>query len=140
MGLQWALSCQNMLIKPTCDCAAVHVDMGGYILSSANRDTIYVVQEVLWQKAGLASEQMHKSVVAIWHVQRVLAKKRDPLTHVLFIDECLTDDAPLPTEHFWYDCVCIQIRCCLTWVAPVCNTFDTSCGACLQQVTLHQWF
>lgn len=60
-----------------------------------------VLQEVLWQKLSLAAEQMHKSVVAVWHVQRVLAKKRDPLTHVLFIDECLEEDAPLPTEHFW---------------------------------------
>ena len=64
-----------------------------------------MLQEALWQKLSLASEQMHKSVVAIWHVQRVLAKKRDPLTHVLFIDDCLTEDSPLPAEQFWYAAV-----------------------------------
>ena len=42
------------------------------------------------------------SVVAVWHVQRVLAKKRDPLTHVLFIDECQDEQSPLPSEHIWY--------------------------------------
>ena len=68
-----------------------------------------VLQEVLWQKLSLAAEQMHKSVVAVWHVQRVLAKKRDPLSHVLFINECLEENAALPTEKFWYvACPCIM--------------------------------
>jgi len=31
-----------------------------------------------------------------------LAKKRDPLTHVLFIDGCLDEMSPLPSEHIWY--------------------------------------
>ena len=47
-------------------------------------------------------EKLRLSLVAVWHVQRVLAKKRDPLTHVLFIDECLNDDSPLPSEQIWY--------------------------------------
>ena len=47
-------------------------------------------------------DKLRVSVVAVWHVQRVLAKKRDPLTHVLFIDECLNEESPLPSEQLWY--------------------------------------
>ena len=60
-----------------------------------------MLQEHLWQKLSLLMEKLRLSVVAIWHVQRVLAKKRDPLTHVLFIDECLDSEGPLPSEQIW---------------------------------------
>lgn len=56
----------------------------------------------MWQKLSLLMEKLRLSIVSIWHVQRVLAKKRDPLTHVLFIDECLDEDSPLPSEQIWY--------------------------------------
>ncbi|KAL3159741.1 hypothetical protein ABBQ38_010147 [Trebouxia sp. C0009 RCD-2024] len=58
-------------------------------------------QEHMWQKLSLLMEKLRLSIVSIWHVQRVLAKKRDPLTHVLFIDECLDEDSPLPSEQIW---------------------------------------
>ena len=42
------------------------------------------------------------SAVEVWHLQRVLAKKRDPLTHALFLDVVAPgDDDPLPLDRFW---------------------------------------
>ena len=34
---------------------------------------------------GEAAEQLHDSAMAVWHLERVIAKKRDPLSHELFI-------------------------------------------------------
>ena len=66
-------------------------------------------------------EKLRLSVVAIWHVQRVLAKKRDPLTHVLFIDEGLEDDSPLPSEQIWYVWLCwADMTTCLFEYKPCC--------------------
>ena len=62
---------------------------------------MFFMQEHMWQKLATLLEKLRESVVAVWHVQRVLAKKRDPLTHVLFIDECLDEASPLPTEQIW---------------------------------------
>lgn len=70
---------------------------GGQLLSVWRQ-----LQEHMWQKLSLLMEKLRLSIVSIWHVQRVLAKKRDPLTHVLFIDECLDEDSPLPSEQIWY--------------------------------------
>ncbi len=60
-------------------------------------------QEALWSKLGAVLEQLHAAAVAVWHVQRVLAKKRDPLTHTLFLDVIMADDpdGPLPCERVW---------------------------------------
>ena len=54
-------------------------------------------------KLGAVLEQLHSAAVAVWHVQRVLAKKRDPLTHTLFLDVITADypDGPLPCERVW---------------------------------------
>lgn len=46
-------------------------------------------------------EQLAGTVVAVWHLQRVLAKKRDPLSHVLFIDVAVGPRDQLPTEVVW---------------------------------------
>jgi len=70
------------------------------------------LQEHLWQKLGVLMEKLRVSIVAVWHMQRVLAKKRDPLTHVLFIDECLDETSPLPSEHIWYAQVHASIHIC----------------------------
>lgn len=64
----------------------------------------------MWQKLSWLMEKLRLTVVSVWHVQRVLAKKRDPLTHVLFIDECLGEDSPLPSEQIWYARFCHS--CC----------------------------
>ncbi|KAM0041638.1 putative oligomeric Golgi complex subunit 5 protein [Helianthus debilis subsp. tardiflorus] len=46
-------------------------------------------KEALWQRMGSCMDQLHSVVVAIWHLQRVLSKKRDPFTHVLLLDEVM---------------------------------------------------
>lgn len=46
-------------------------------------------REALWQRMGSCMDQLHSIVVAIWHLQRVLSKKRDPFTHVLLLDEVI---------------------------------------------------
>lgn len=43
-------------------------------------------------------DQLLQSAVSIWHLQRVMAKKRDPLTHVLFLDS----HGAFPLSQFWY--------------------------------------
>ncbi|KAF4385927.1 hypothetical protein F8388_010483 [Cannabis sativa] len=44
-------------------------------------------REALWQRMTGCMEQLHSVLVAVWHLQRVLSKKRDPFTHVLLLDE-----------------------------------------------------
>lgn len=46
-------------------------------------------KEALWQRMGSCMDQLHLIVVAVWHLQRVLSKKRDPFTHVLLLDEVM---------------------------------------------------
>lgn len=50
-----------------------------------------------------ASAQVHACAVAVWLLQRVLAKKRDPVTHALFLEESSSPGpaAALPCERFW---------------------------------------
>jgi hypothetical protein len=49
--------------------------------------------EALWQRLGAASEQVYAAGMSAWHLQRVLAKKRDPISHALFLDEVTTHAA-----------------------------------------------
>ncbi|KAG6785966.1 hypothetical protein POTOM_007557 [Populus tomentosa] len=48
-------------------------------------------REGLWQRMGNCMDRLHSIVVAIWHLQRVLSKKRDPFTHVLLLDEIIKE-------------------------------------------------
>ncbi|KAJ0834308.1 putative oligomeric Golgi complex subunit 5 protein [Helianthus annuus] len=57
--------------------------------------------KALWQRMGSCMDQLHSVVVAIWHLQRVLSKKRDPFTHVLLLDEVMQDGDPLLTARVW---------------------------------------
>ena len=60
------------------------------------------VQDALWQRLGEASEGVWRTAVAVWHLQRVLLKKRDPLSHQLFIDVVAPgEDDQLPLQRFW---------------------------------------
>ena len=43
--------------------------------------------EALWQRLGAACERAKAAGMGAWHLQRVLAKKRDPISHALFLDE-----------------------------------------------------
>ena len=51
----------------------------------------------------------------MWHLQRVLAKKRDPLSQTLFLDVAApSEDDPLPLELFWW----VRLGClCFCWLA-----------------------
>lgn len=46
-------------------------------------------REALWHRLGNCMDQLHSIAVAVWHLQRVLSKKRDPFTHVLLLDEVI---------------------------------------------------
>ena len=46
-------------------------------------------KDALWQRMSGCMDQLHSIIVAIWHLQRVLSKKRDPFTHVLLLDEVI---------------------------------------------------
>lgn len=46
-------------------------------------------KDALWQRMSSCMDQLHSIVVAVWHLQRVLSKKRDPFTHVLLLDEVM---------------------------------------------------
>ena len=54
--------------------------------------------EILWQKLEGALDAARADCLAVWHLQRVLAKKRDPITHALFLDEVLGDHLEDATE------------------------------------------
>uniref|UniRef100_A0A3Q7J6E3 Conserved oligomeric Golgi complex subunit 5 n=1 Tax=Solanum lycopersicum TaxID=4081 RepID=A0A3Q7J6E3_SOLLC len=49
-------------------------------------------KDALWQRMSGCMDQLHSIVVAVWHLQRVLSKKRDPFTHVLLLDEVMQLD------------------------------------------------
>lgn len=46
-------------------------------------------RESLWHRMGACMDQLHAIVVAVWHLQRVLSKKRDPISHIVFLDEVM---------------------------------------------------
>ncbi|KAJ8763090.1 hypothetical protein K2173_023295 [Erythroxylum novogranatense] len=58
-------------------------------------------REALWQRMGSCMEQLHSIVLAVWHLQRVLSKKRDPFTHVLLLDEVIKEGDPMLTDRVW---------------------------------------
>lgn len=55
----------------------------------------------LWQRMNTCMDQIHDIVVAVWHLQRVLSKKRDPFTHVLLLDEVMQEGDLMLTERVW---------------------------------------
>lgn len=46
-------------------------------------------RDALWKRMEECMDQLHSVVVAVWHLQRVLSKKRDPFTHVLLLDDVI---------------------------------------------------
>ncbi|GAB4846170.1 hypothetical protein Ancab_025168 [Ancistrocladus abbreviatus] len=58
-------------------------------------------KDVLWQRMNSSMDQLHSIVVVVWHLQRVLSKKRDPFTHVLLFDEVIRDGDPMLTDRVW---------------------------------------
>lgn len=58
-------------------------------------------KEALWQRLGNCMDQLHSITVAVWHLQRVLSKKRDPFTHVLLLDDVIQEGDPMLTDRVW---------------------------------------
>ncbi|KAE9596335.1 putative oligomeric Golgi complex subunit 5 protein [Lupinus albus] len=58
-------------------------------------------REALWQRLGNCMDQLHSIAVSVWHLQRVLSKKRDPFTHVLLLDEVIQEGDPMLTDRVW---------------------------------------
>ncbi|KAL3821348.1 hypothetical protein ACJIZ3_007253 [Penstemon smallii] len=58
-------------------------------------------REALWQRMNGCMDQLHSIVLAVWHLQRVLSKKRDPFTLVLLLDEVMEEGDPLLTDRVW---------------------------------------
>ncbi|XP_010556223.1 PREDICTED: conserved oligomeric Golgi complex subunit 5 [Tarenaya hassleriana] len=58
-------------------------------------------REALWQRMTSCMDQLHSIVLAVWHLQRVLSKKRDPFTHVLLLDEVIKEGDPMLTDRVW---------------------------------------
>ncbi|KAH7578431.1 hypothetical protein ACOSP7_000298 [Xanthoceras sorbifolium] len=61
----------------------------------------FKAREGLWQRMGTCMDHLHSIVVAVWHLQRVLSKKRDPFTHVLLLDEVIQEGDPMLTDRVW---------------------------------------
>ncbi|KAL7143584.1 hypothetical protein ABFS83_08G201700 [Erythranthe nasuta] len=58
-------------------------------------------REALWQRVSGCMDQLHSILLAVWHLQRVLSKKRDPFTHVLLLDEVMEEGDPTLTDRVW---------------------------------------
>ncbi|KAF8080342.1 hypothetical protein N665_0952s0001 [Sinapis alba] len=59
------------------------------------------VREALWQRMASCMDQLYSLVFAVWHLQRVLSKKRDPFTHVLLLDEVIKEGDSMLTDRVW---------------------------------------
>ncbi|CAI5457681.1 unnamed protein product [Closterium sp. Yama58-4] len=58
-------------------------------------------REALWQRLTGCLDELARVMVLTWHLQRVMAKKRDPISHVVFLDHVLQSGDALPTERVW---------------------------------------
>ncbi|KAK9924117.1 hypothetical protein M0R45_032504 [Rubus argutus] len=58
-------------------------------------------RDALWQRMGTCMDKLHSIMVAVWHLQKVLSKKRDPFTHVLLLDEVSKEGEPMITDRVW---------------------------------------
>ncbi|KAL2316816.1 hypothetical protein Fmac_030692 [Flemingia macrophylla] len=58
-------------------------------------------REALWHRLGNCMDQLHSIAVAVWHLQRVLSKKRDPFSHVLLLDEVIQEGDAMLTDRVW---------------------------------------
>jgi hypothetical protein len=59
------------------------------------------LQDKLWSCLRASCDALATSALSVWHLQRVVAKKRDPISHVLFLDVVCPPMTPLLTERFW---------------------------------------
>lgn len=59
------------------------------------------VAEALWKALDEAMRRMHDAAIAIWHLQRVISKKRDPLTLIAFSTVMEEESAESLLDIFW---------------------------------------
>ena len=58
--------------------------------------------DALLPRLEASMERIHAAALAMWHLQRVLAKKRDPVTQAVFLDEVLAaGQQASPCDRFW---------------------------------------
>lgn len=63
--------------------------------------SVLCLQDKLWSCLRASCDALATSALSIWHLQRVVAKKRDPISHVLFLDVVCPPGSALLTERFW---------------------------------------
>ncbi|GJP61316.1 hypothetical protein CLOP_g18490 [Closterium sp. NIES-67] len=83
-------------------------------------------REALWQRLTGCLDELARVMVLTWHLQRVMAKKRDPISHVVFLDHVLQSGDVLPTERVWEALVrafASQLRATFTASSFVKETF-----------------
>lgn len=73
-------------------------------------------REALWHRLGNCMDQLHSIAVAVWHLQRVLSKKRDPFSHVLLLDEVIQ----VRLIGYCFCSIGRKLCCCLDSYMPIC--------------------
>eukprot|EP00249_Psilotum_nudum_P013949 c24591_g1_i1 orf=511-3060(+) len=83
-------------------------------------------REGLWQRTGACLDQLHSILVSVWHLQRVLSKKRDPISHAGFLEEVIQAGDSMLTDRVWETLVksfTIQMKAAFTASSFVKDTF-----------------
>ena len=75
---------------------------GGRQLAAPPHGAERAWMEALWRRIDVSMDAVYDNAMSVWHLQRVLAKKRDPLTQTLFIEEVVgrTSNQAL-CDRFW---------------------------------------
>lgn len=58
-------------------------------------------QDTFWTRIKDLTAEMEKSVVSIWHLQQVLGKKKDPVSHVLLLDVVMSESEDTVLSDYW---------------------------------------
>ncbi len=80
-----------------------HERRGGRHLVAPPHGEEHAWIDALWRRVDAAMDAAHENAMSVWHLQRVLAKKRDPLTQTLFLDEVVGKSASSQAlcDRFW---------------------------------------
>jgi len=62
-------------------------------------------QDKLWGGLKEVADTLSTAAAGVWHLQRVVAKKKDPLSHVCFLDVLVPEGKTLLCTRFWDDAV-----------------------------------
>ncbi|GBG91815.1 hypothetical protein CBR_g53704, partial [Chara braunii] len=58
-------------------------------------------RDALWQRLQACTDKICSIILAVWNLQRVMVKKRDPITHVCFIQEVVQPGDVMITDRVW---------------------------------------